>query len=546
MTTGYKINHARDNAANYSIAINMTTKIRAYQIAEDNCAMGLNLLNVANDNLNLISNKLGRLRALAEQAANGAYDKQSLNAINSEANAIIDEIERTYNTTEYNGIKMFGETQSGFITQVQKRDTSSMTTLESVAENTNISSGTYSISTAEELAKLATMVNAGNVSGGEFVLTNDIDLSQFSTGEGWTPIGDFNNAFSGIFDGNGYVISNLYINADASANGLFGVSIGSEIKNIGIENVKVTGKNYTGGLIGLSAASTISNCFVTGELTGINSSSINDSFVGVLVGTSGGSTVISNCYATCKVTGDNISGGLAGSLLDSSIISCYVTGNVKGDKDTGGIVGELNKSSLSHCYSTGVVTGNSHVGGLVGYNNAGSTTDSYYNSETSGQTDTGKGVGITSAELQALIANGTLCKAQQSDSEQILTLQIGINSSASSQLSLSIGFSINVSSLRNIGLDNSNYLSQIDNLIQAVSAKQTEFGTTQNRLESALEEISTHWENLNSSLSTLKDADIAQVSSQYIKQQILQQAGTTLLSTANQTSALALQLIGQM
>ena len=39
MTTGFKINHAKDNAANYSISTNLTTKIGSYNVAEDNCAM---------------------------------------------------------------------------------------------------------------------------------------------------------------------------------------------------------------------------------------------------------------------------------------------------------------------------------------------------------------------------------------------------------------------------------------------------------------------------------------------------------------------------
>ena len=63
------------------------------------------------------------------------------------------------------------------------------------------------------------------------------------------------------------------------------------------------------------------------------------------------------------------------------------------------------------------------------------------------------------------------------------------------------------------------------------------------RLESALDEISTQYENLVSSRSTLRDADIAEVSSHYIQQQILQQASATLMATANQAPAIALQLI---
>ena len=88
-----------------------------------------------------------------------------------------------------------------------------------------------------------------------------------------------------------------------------------------------------------------------------------------------------------------------------------------------------------------------------------------------------------------------------------------------------------------------NYLSQIDNLIKTVSFKQTEYGAAENRLESALEEINTQYDNLVSSRSTLRDADIAGVSSEYIRQQILQQASATLMATANQSPSLALQLL---
>ena len=88
-----------------------------------------------------------------------------------------------------------------------------------------------------------------------------------------------------------------------------------------------------------------------------------------------------------------------------------------------------------------------------------------------------------------------------------------------------------------------NALSAIDDVIKTVSAKQTEFGAVQNRLESALEQISVSYENLISTRSTIRDADISEVSSEYIRQQILQQASATLLSTANQSPAFALQLL---
>ncbi len=100
-----------------------------------------------------------RLRALATQAQNGTYGNQSINALTKEANAIVSEINRLQSSAEYNGIKLFGTEKSKFINEVVKRDTSTMTKLADVDENTELTSGTYSISTAKELAKLATMTN---------------------------------------------------------------------------------------------------------------------------------------------------------------------------------------------------------------------------------------------------------------------------------------------------------------------------------------------------------------------------------------------------
>ena len=86
-------------------------------------------------------------------------------------------------------------------------------------------------------------------------------------------------------------------------------------------------------------------------------------------------------------------------------------------------------------------------------------------------------------------------------------------------------------------------LYKIDYYLNKISEKQTEFGAMENRLESVLEEISIKYENLVSTQSTIRDTDIAEESSAYIRNQILQQASATLLATANQTPAIALQLL---
>jgi len=103
MTTGYKINHAGDNAAGYSIARNWETQLGSLDVAADNAAMGADMMSTLEDHYSLISNHLQRVRDLTEQASNGTYGTASLNAIKSEITARLDEVDRISKNCEYNG-----------------------------------------------------------------------------------------------------------------------------------------------------------------------------------------------------------------------------------------------------------------------------------------------------------------------------------------------------------------------------------------------------------------------------------------------------------
>ena len=86
-------------------------------------------------------------------------------------------------------------------------------------------------------------------------------------------------------------------------------------------------------------------------------------------------------------------------------------------------------------------------------------------------------------------------------------------------------------------------LAFLDTAIDEISSRVTKIGAVQNRVESAISALDVQSQNLTSSLSTLRDTDIAEESSNYIQAQILQQASATLLSTANQLPSVALNLI---
>ncbi len=118
MTTGYKINHASDNAAGFSIARNWETQLGSLDVAADNAATGADMLTTLEDTYTLVTSHLQRVRDLTEQAANGTYGSQSLKAIQSEITARLEEINRISANCEFNGLKMMDGSMGDIAIQV--------------------------------------------------------------------------------------------------------------------------------------------------------------------------------------------------------------------------------------------------------------------------------------------------------------------------------------------------------------------------------------------------------------------------------------------
>jgi len=122
---------------------------------------------------------------------------------------------------------------------------------------------------------------------------------------------------------------------------------------------------------------------------------------------------------------------------------------------------------------------------------------------------------------------------------QTITFQIGANDGEVIGVStISLGQSVGVFSL-----DSSTVLSSIDAAIDAVSAQRADFGAVQNRLEHTLNNLSTYQENLSASESRIRDVDMASEMVEFTKDQILQQAGTSMLAQANQIPQSVLSLL---
>ena len=107
LTTGYKINHAKDNAAGYGIVQNMTTKLGSLSVAEDNASMALDLLSTVESTLSIVTSHVQRIRDLSEIAANETYSEESRAALQAEINSRLAEVDRIFESAEYNDLDLF-------------------------------------------------------------------------------------------------------------------------------------------------------------------------------------------------------------------------------------------------------------------------------------------------------------------------------------------------------------------------------------------------------------------------------------------------------
>ena len=213
--------------------------------------------------------------------------------------------------------------------------------------------------------------------------SNDGD-TYWNDGDGWEPIGD--DPYQAVFEGNGRTIANLFIDRSTESDvGLFSeVGEFGLIRNLGLEAVDVTGRDYVGGLVGNGDKGLVDQSHVTGQVSG-------EDVVGGLAG-SLGRVFSSTAAVEVSGTGDGI-GGLAGAA--NIIVVSYATGRVTGGgmhlaaaadcEDVGGVGGLVGNvcGAVAASYATGPVSGTAAVGGLAGTGSA-RFLSSFWDIETSG------------------------------------------------------------------------------------------------------------------------------------------------------------------
>jgi hypothetical protein len=221
------------------------------------------------------------------------------------------------------------------------------------------------IGSLAELEEFRDAVNNGlqykNSTNKSVRLTADIEMP--ASGYAWTPIGDENHPYDGIFDGGGHVIKNLTIdNAAASCQGLFGKADKAIIYNMHLLNPQVCGHDYVGSVLGYAANDT----HVTDILVTSDASRGDDYTVRATAGSGGGivgwarNATIERCLFRGQVKCYGWAGGIVGNVYsDVTVTDCSASNfiqNVYGTNSwVGGIVGGAGKVSVNRCFARNVL-----------------------------------------------------------------------------------------------------------------------------------------------------------------------------------------------
>jgi len=243
----------------------------------------------------------------------------------------------------------------------------------------------YQISTQANLTRITEIINdPGSNSyyrNAHYTLMNNITLTGYQTPIGMAPKEDAAIVvipFTGNFNGNGYVITNMTIPRNSNDNGMFQlIGPGGVVRNLGLENISVGTWSIGGGIAGTLDGGRIYNCYVKGTI-------FNGYNIGGIVGRISNNGIVENTFfngtvGSTALTGSlgQNSGGIAGAIdvTGGSIINCYSVGSIQAVSAAGGIVGNNNGGIIEYCYAIVnieiTLAGDAYksIGGIAGVHN---------------------------------------------------------------------------------------------------------------------------------------------------------------------------------
>lgn len=476
LSSGLRINSAKDDAAGLGISDRMTTQIRGLNQAVRNSQDGVSLSQTSESALAEISNNLQRIRELAVQSANATNSTSDRTALDLEVQQRISEVERIASQTSFNGRKVLDGTFGTAAFQVGAN----------VGETISINLATSMRSTA--IGRTADYVGGSAYNSALAVGQQGLGVSSDDAAAPTAFVaGDLTIAI-----GSGTAVS---VGASTAGSGN-GQSAGSAYAKAGAINAAgVSGLTATADTTVQHdmAASAVAATVTDFDLT-INTVAIYTSY---------------DASSSGALTADNLVAAINANSSSTGVVASYDSSNTRITLTASD--GRDIRIQQQSTFAAGAAGG---FGAIEGSNNTsnnntmvGATTvvvDNYY----------AGAIRLTAAE-QIVIAGGDPAKA------------------GFSATSLALGNSaLNSASVTTVSNANTT-INRVDAALTAVSNLRSTFGAIQNRFDSVIANLEAVAESLTASRSRIMDADFAQETAALTRGQILQQAGVAILAQAN-------------
>lgn len=529
LSSGLRINSAKDDAAGLAISDRFTSRINGMEQASRNTNDSISMLQTAEGALSTVTDSLQRIRTLAVQAANGTNslaDKQSLQA---EVQQLKDEIRTLYDRTNFNGVQLFDRGEA---------------TRDSNENETSVINGLHSywLEQSENIIE-----KYYGLMGDNAILR--VDIKSFSDGAGQTAA-----RVVGTIQSGETLVSNQVMEIDMAdftppnlPNG------GSAL----FYNDRIIAHEMVHAVMGRTVNSTAAGTptwFKEGAAEFIHGaderllSDIN----------------ASNVASVVNQIGNGSSGAWGGNSIDYSTAYAavrYMHAEIKanggdGIKDIMTYLAEDPNRTLNQAFaeaSSGAFTdladfvadytanGANFINTKMDLNNADTGAIGGLDAD-NGDLKTADNVVPTPEFYEADPLQGFIAAFNQSveiDRHEI-NLQLGENSSQKFKLESVSRIDVEAFDVAN---DAEGTIRRVDAALKEIDSLRAMFGAIQNRLESTVNNLANNIENTTASRSRLLDADFASETTKMTRAQILQQAGIAMMAQANSSSQLALQLL---
>ena len=496
LSSGLRINTAKDDAAGLAISQRMTAQIRGLNVAQRNANDGVSMAQTAEGALSEMGDILQRVRELAVQSANATNSAGDRKSLNDEVNQLVAELNRFANTTEFNGMKLLNGDNSVAAFQIGANANQTIT-----ATTTDFRTNKY----------------------GSYQVGNSTATAGTGAGKGVS----ISNAVSGTAS------SNLQVTGAA-------VSVGG--------TMTLNGPNASGSVAlttGDSAAD-IASKINSQDLTGIKATARTETMIGFTTGdytieistTNATSNSANTATATISFSVPKIGSDAVGSSAEA-LTDAVNAFNEQSSKT--GITAKLNDAK------TGIILENDE-GKNINVTLKSTANTIYMGNQSTGATAAISAKGATNGATFTAAGQVTLdaSRSYSVATSSGLKVQAGVLSGGSTGTGVTIGSELQrVDSLDITTVKGANdAIHIVDQAIDSVNAQRAKYGALQNRFESTISNLATSSENVSAARSRIQDTDFASETANLSRSQVLQQAATSMLAQANQLPNNVLTLLG--